>query len=349
MNITLQELVDLVGGKLVRGQGDLSLTGFESLKNARKSDISFLGNPKYADDLAKTKAGAVIVSQELIDSADTPGDTAVVSSENAVVAFDTVVRNYGAPKMEFCPGIHPSAVVEDEAQVDPAKVEIRANAVIGRGAIIGEGTRVGACATIGQESVIGEHCEIAANVSIREGSRIGNRVIIHGGAVIGGDGFGFEFVNGRHEKVEQLGIVRIEDDVEIGACTAIDRARFGETVIGEGTKIDDHVMIAHNVVIGKHCIIVSQTGIAGSSRVGNYVTLAAQVGIAGHVEIGDKAVLGGGTKVISDLEAGGTYFGYPAVPMKEELRSKMHVKRLGGLFARVKKLEKDQQSSGDES
>jgi len=156
-------------------------------------------------------------------------------------------------------------------------------------------------------------------------------------------------VNGRHEKVEQLGIVRIEDDVEIGACTAIDRARFGETVIGEGTKIDDHVMIAHNVVIGKHCIIVSQTGIAGSSRVGNYVTLAAQVGIAGHVEIGDKAVLGGGTKVISDLEAGGTYFGYPAVPMKEELRSKMHVKRLGGLFARVKKLEKDQQSSGDES
>ena len=348
MNLTLQELVDLVGGKLVRGQADLGLTGFESLKNARKSDISFLGNPKYFDDLAKTKAGAVIVSQELIDSADVPEDTAVVSSENAVVAFDTVVRNYGAPKMEFCPGIHPSAVVEDGAQVDPAKVEIRANAVIGSGTIIGDGTRIGACATVGQESVIGEHCEIAANVSIREGSRIGNRVIIHGGVVIGGDGFGFEFVDGRHEKVEQLGIVRIEDDVEIGACTAIDRARFGETVIGEGTKIDDHVMIAHNVVIGKHCIIVSQTGIAGSSRVGNYVTLAAQVGIAGHVEIGDKAILGGGTKVISDLEAGGTYFGYPAVPMKEELRSKMHVKRLGGLFARVKKLEKDQQSSGDE-
>lgn len=344
MNLTLQELVDLTGGKLIRGDLALSLTGFESLKNARSGDISFLGNPKYAGELSKTKAGAAIISTELVGSADAPESTALVEAENAVVAFDKVVRKYGAPRVEFCPGIHPSAVIADKVQIDPAKVEIAANVVVGWGAVIGDGTRIGACTTIGRQTVIGENCEIAANVSIREGSIIGDRVIIHGGVVIGGDGFGFEFVNGRHEKVEQLGIVRVGDDVEIGACSTIDRARFGETVIGEGTKIDNLVMVAHNVVIGKHCIIVSQTGIAGSSKIGDYVTLAAKVGIAGHVEIGDKAVVGGGAKVISNLEAGGTYFGYPAIPMKKELRTKMHIKRLGSLFSRVKKLEQDREN-----
>jgi len=343
MNITLQELVDLTGGELVRGDLAQCFTGFESLQNARSGDIGFLGNPKYAGELAKTKAGAVIISTELIGSADAPDTTALVKAGNAVVAFDKVVRKYGAPKVEFCPGIHPSAVIADEVRVEPDKVQIGPNVVLGRGAVVGEGSRIGACTTIGQQTVIGRDCDIAANVSIREGSIVGDRVILHGGVVVGADGFGFEFVNGHHEKVEQMGIVRIGDDVEIGACSTIDRARFGETVVGEGTKIDNHVMIAHNVVIGKHCIIVSQTGIAGSSRIGDYVTLAAQVGVAGHVEIGDKAVVGGGAKVISDLAAGGTYFGYPAIPMKKELRSKMHIKRLGGLFERVKKLEQERE------
>ncbi len=349
MKITLQDLVELVDGELVRGSGDLALTGFESLAKARQSDVSFCDNPKYGSDLSKTSAAAVIVSQELLDSVDVPETTAVVVAKNPSVAFDKVVRKYGAPVVVFCPGIHPSAVIGEGAQIDPAKSEICANAVIGAGVVIGDGTKIGACVTIGQEALIGQDCDIAANVSIREGSIIGSRVIIHGGVVIGGDGFGFEFVNGRHEKVEQLGIVRIEDDVEIGAVTTVDRARFGETVIGEGTKIDNHVQIAHNVVIGKHCIIVSQTGIAGTCKIGDYVTMAAQVGIAPHIEIGDQAVLGGGSKAISNLEGGETYFGYPAVPMKEELRTKMHLKRLGGLFARVKKLEKNQQASGDEA
>lgn len=346
MNLTLQDLVDLTGGKLIRGNLALNLTGFESLKNARSGDISFLGNPKYAGELSKTKAGAAIISAELVGSADAPESTALVEAENAVVAFDKVVRKYGAPRVEFCPGIHPSAVIADEVQINPAKVEIAPNVVVGRGVVIGDGTKIGPCTTIGRQTVIGKDCDIAANVSIREGSIIGNKVIIHGGVVIGADGFGFEFVNGRHEKVEQLGIVRIGDDVEIGACSTIDRARFGETVIGEGTKIDNHVMVAHNVVIGKHCILVSQTGVAGSSRIGDYVTLAAQVGVAGHIEIGDKAVVGGGSKVISDLEADGTYFGYPAIPMKEELRAKMRIKRLGSLFDRVKKLEQRRGNPG---
>ncbi len=343
MKLTLQELVDLIGGELVRGDLAQNFTGFESLQNARGGDISFLGNPKYAGELAKTKAGAVIVSTELIDAADAPDTTALVKAGNAVVAFDKVVRKYGAPKVEFCPGIHPSAVIAEEVRIDPDKVQVGPNVVVGRGAVVGDGTKIGACTTIGQQTVIGRDCDFAANVSIREGSIIGDRVILHGGVVIGADGFGFEFVDGRHEKVEQLGIVRIGDDVEIGAGSTIDRARFGETVVGEGTKIDNLVMVAHNVVIGKHCIIVSQTGIAGSSVVGDYVTLAAKVGVAGHVEIGDKAVVGGAAKVISNLEGGETYFGYPAIPMKKELRSKMFIKRLGGLFERVKKLEQERE------
>jgi UDP-3-O-[3-hydroxymyristoyl] glucosamine N-acyltransferase len=141
------------------------------------------------------------------------------------------------------------------------------------GAKIGKGTRIGAGTVVGENAVIGEDCEIGPNVSIREGCILGDRVIVHPGVVIGGDGFGFEFVEGRHKKIDQLGIVRVENDVEIGASTTIDRARFGETVIGEGTKIDNQVQIAHNVVIGKHCIIVAQVGISGSTRIGNYVTL----------------------------------------------------------------------------
>ncbi len=347
MKLTLQELVDLVDGKLLAGQEGLVLGGFESLKKADSRDVSFLGDPKYTDDLSKTKAGAVLVTQALFDSSQAPEGIALVVVENAVTAFDAVVRKYGAPVVGFCPGIHPSAVIGDGVEINADRVEVGPNAVIARGAIIGDGSRIGACTTIGQEAVLGNDCEIAANVSIREGSLIGKRVIIHGCTVIGADGFGFEFVNGRHEKVEQLGIVRIEDDVEIGASTTIDRARFGETVIGEGTKIDNKVQIAHNVVVGKHCIIVCQSGIAGSSVIGDYVTMAAQVGIAGHIKIGDKAVLGGGAKVISDLEGGGTYFGYPAVPMKEDLRIKMHLKRLGGLFKRVKKLEQDAEAPSD--
>lgn len=341
MKLSLLELVELVAGELLQGQLDLELSGFESLKKARSCDVSFLDASNYTDALSVSKAGVVIISQKLMTSIQAPETMALVVVENAATAFDKVVRKYGAPTIKFSVGIHPSAVIGEGSQINADKVEIGPNAVIGAGVVIGDGSSIGACATIGLQAVLGENCKIAANVSIREGSKIGNRVIIHSSTVVGADGFGFDFIDGCHEKVEQLGIVRIEDDVEIGACTTIDRARFGETVVGEGTKIDNHVQIAHNVIVGKHCIIVSQTGIAGTCVIGDYVTMAAQVGIAPHVEIGSQAVLGGGAKVISDLEGGQTYFGYPAVPMKEELRSKMHLKRLAGLFKRVKKLEQN--------
>ena len=227
----------------------------------------------------------------------------------------------------------------EDAILDPATVSIGACAVIEAGATIGNGTRIGSGAVIGRGAVIGADCEIHANVSVGYGCILGDRVELHSAVVIGADGYGYQLVDGRHQKMEQLGIVRIGDDVEIGANSCVDRARFGETVIGEGTKIDNLVQIGHNCVVGNHCIIVSQTGLSGSVRIGNYVTMAAKSGVGGHVHVGDQAVVGGGAGVISDVPPGEKVFGYPAKPMKEELRTKMFLKRLPGLIDRVKKLE----------
>jgi UDP-3-O-[3-hydroxymyristoyl] glucosamine N-acyltransferase len=183
------------------------------------------------------------------------------------------------------------------------------------------------------------HCKIHPNVTIRENSVIGNRVMIHSGAVIGGDGFGYEFSGGRHIKIPQTGIVQIDDDVEIGSNTTIDRARFGKTWIQEGTKIDNLVQIAHNVVIGKHSVIVSQAGISGSTRLGQYVTLAGQVGLVGHLEIGDQVIVGAQAGVSKNIPAKEIWLGSPGTPMQEQKEKFANINRLPKLFARVKKIE----------
>jgi UDP-3-O-[3-hydroxymyristoyl] glucosamine N-acyltransferase len=336
VNLTLQQLAELVNGEILRGDGGMELTGFASLREARGSDISFFGNERYAGDLAKTKAGAVLLKDRDVP---TPESCALVKVGNPVMAFDAVLRKYAVAKPSFQPGVHPTAFIADDAVLDSEKVSIGAHAVIEAGVEIGEGTRIGPGSVIGRDSKLGRNCEIASGVFIQYGSIVGDRVILHSGVVIGSDGFGFEFVDGRHRKIEQLGIVRLENDVEIGASTTVDRARFGETVIGEGTKIDNQVQIGHNVVIGKHCIVVAQSGISGSTRIGNYVTLAARVGIAGHLRIGDGAILAARSGVITDVDAGEKVFGYPSRPFRDAMRTSMFVKRLGSLFERVKKLE----------
>ncbi len=336
MQITVDELAELIDGKRLRGDGNHVLTGFAALDVAGPNDISFFGNARYAGQLASTKAGAVMLADE---TAEAPDDTALLLVENPVIAFDVIVRRYGVAKPEFVAGVHASAVIGDAVTLDTGKVSVGANAVIGDGAAIGDGSRIGAGVVVGEKVIIGEDCEIAPNVSLREGTVIGDRVIIHSGAVIGADGYGFEFVDGRHSKIEQLGIVRIDSDVEIGANTTIDRARFGETVVGEGTKIDNQVQIGHNVVIGKHCLIVAQVGIAGSTVLGDYVTLAARAGIGGHLKLGSKSTVGGKSGLITNLPEGETYFGYPAKPMKEDLRMQMRIKQLGRFFSRVKEME----------
>ncbi len=338
MKTTVAEIIELVGGKLLRGEPETELSSFASLDRADSSCVSFFGNAKYLDQLEATKAGLVLVP---VEEAPAPESSAVVLVENPVLAFDAIIREYGVKPPEFVAGVHEAAWVAADATLDESEVSVLANATVSAGAAVGKGSRIGSGAVLGEGVVVGEDCEIGANVTIREGCIIGDRVILHPGVVIGADGFGFEFVEGRHQKIEQLGIVRVESDVEIGASTTVDRARFGETVIGEGTKIDNQVQIGHNVIIGKHCIIVAQTGISGSTRIGNYVTLAAQCGVAGHLEIADQVTCGGRSGVIQSItEPGGTYFGYPARPIKEDRRESMRIKQLGGLLKRVKALEK---------
>jgi UDP-3-O-[3-hydroxymyristoyl] glucosamine N-acyltransferase len=333
MTFTLEQLATMSGGGLV-GDPGLKITGAASLAEATAGEISFFSNRKYVGLLRKTRAAAVFVPPDFAE----PISPAQIRVSNPAKAFEQVVLKFAPKPITFAPGIHPSAIVDPSAQLG-ARVSIQPHAVIEPGAKIGDDTIIGAGTYIGQETVIGASCLIYPRVTVRERSRIGSRVIIHSGAVIGADGFGFEMVDGRQEKIQQLGIVQIDDDVEIGANTTIDRARFGRTWIQQGVKIDNLVQLAHNVVIGKNSVIVAQTGISGSTRVGERVTMAGQVGIVGHVEIADGSVIAAQSGVSKSVP-GGTWFGYPAAPIDQVKQQIAWVRSLGKLFARVKEIEK---------
>ncbi len=334
--LTLSELAQWVDGDIVRGELDLSLTGMAALDAAGSHDVSFLGNEKYHPQFLVTKAAAVIVPRGVTQG---PDGTALIAVDNPTLAFSVVVRHFAAATRKFTPGVHPHASVDPTALLDPEKVRIHAGAVIMAGATIGDGSEIGPNCVVGEEVVIGKDCHLMANVSIRERCVLGDRIFLQPGCVIGSDGYGYEFSNGRHVKIDQVGTVEIHDDVEIGANTTIDRARFGKTIIGEGTKIDNLVQIGHNVVIGKHCLIVALTGISGSTKLGNYVTVAGQVGISGHVTIGDKATLAARTGVTTHLPGGVVYSGRPAKPFREDMKLRANLRRLPKLLERVKALE----------
>jgi len=337
MEIRVMEVVEMVGGRLAAGSPDRVLSGFGALDQSGEGDLSFYGNPKYQEAFQASRAGAVIVKTGTTNG---PEGAALIEVENPALAFDVVVRRFGAPEVPFVPGVHATACVAPDAEFDPARVSIGAYVVVESGCKIGNGTRLCPQVVVSQGASLGEDCLIYPHVAIREGSKIGNRVIIHAGTVVGADGYGYEFSGGRHVKIRQAGIVEIHDDVEIGANCSIDRARFGSTVIGEGTKVDNLVQIAHNAKIGKHCLIVAQCGISGSATLGNYVTLAAQSGVAGHITIGDGAIMGGRSGVIASLEGKQQYFGYPAKPMKEWARGEMYQKKIPSLLKRIAELEK---------
>jgi UDP-3-O-[3-hydroxymyristoyl] glucosamine N-acyltransferase len=333
VTFTLQELAAMSGGKLV-GDPALKITGAASLGEAVPGEITFYSDPRYGPLLRKTRASAVFVPPDFAGSI-APAQIRVCHPNKA---FEQVVLRFAPKPVTFTPGIHATAVIDPTAKMGK-RVSIQPYAVIEAGARIGDDTVIGAGSYIGHETVIGAACLIYPRVTIRERSRIGSRVIIHSGAVIGADGFGFEMVDGRQEKIQQLGIVQIDDDVEIGANTTVDRARFGRTWIQQGVKIDNLVQVAHNVVIGKHSVVAAQTGISGSTRVGEHVQMAGQVGIVGHVEIADGTRIAAQSGVSKSI-SGGTWFGYPAMPMPEARRQIAWVRRLGKLFARVKEIEK---------
>jgi UDP-3-O-[3-hydroxymyristoyl] glucosamine N-acyltransferase len=333
VNLKLRELAEMCGGE-VSGDAEATITGAASLAEATPGEITFYGNPRYLAAFRKTRASAAFVPEDFTEQII----GAQIRVANPTKAFEQVVLKFAPQPIFFAPGTHPSAVVAPGVSLGE-EVAIGPYAVIEPGVEIGAGARIGAHSYVGHETTIGAGTLIYPKVTIRERTRIGKRVIIHSGTVIGSDGFGFEMAAGGHKKVPQIGIVQIDNDVEIGANTTIDRARFGRTWIQEGVKIDNLVQIAHNVVIGKHSIIVAQVGIAGSVRIGSGVVIGGQAGIIGHIEIDDGTMIGAQSGVSKSLH-GGTWWATPTVPLKDAKEQLAWVRRLGKLFERVKALER---------
>lgn len=336
MELSFSQLVTLVGGNAVASL-ECTLTGMNTLAQAGEGELSFFGNERYLPDLRKTKASVVLVPIGFPERYEGKG---LIEVANPSAAFAEIMKRFTPPPREFTPGVHPSAQIDPSAKLNREKVSIGAFVVIEADAVIGDGTEIGAFSFIGREAQIGEQCHFFPRVSVMERSKLGDRVRLHSGVVIGADGFGYEFVGGKHTKIDQVGIVQIDSDVEIGANTTIDRARFGRTWVGTGTKIDNQVMIAHNCVIGKHCIIIAQAGIAGSTKVGDYAIIAAQAGVAGHLEIAPQVIVGAQAGVTKNLTKLGQYMGFPATPAREMREILVSQRKLPDLLSRVKELER---------
>ena len=334
--MTASQLAKLVGGCVLAGRDDVSVSGVAALEDATSRDATFFGNEKYLPALRESKAGVALVPTDFSEALPQIG--AVIGVTNPSLAFAAVVAALQPPLPPPPSGIHSTAVISSAAKLGK-EVTVHPYAVIEDGAEIGDHCSIGAHTFIGRETRLGAHCVVHPHVTIRERVAIGSRCVVHSGAVIGGDGFGFETVDGKHIKVPQVGGVEIGDDVEIGAGVTIDRARFGVTKIGEGTKIDNLVQVAHNVVIGPHCLIVAQAGISGSTRLGKYVVLAGQVGVVGHITLGDGVTVGAQSGVSKSIAPGVKVWGYPAEPIHDAAESLARVRRLPKLMARVKQLE----------
>ena len=329
----LKLIAHLIGGR-VMGDGDTLITGICGIREAKPGDLTFIANSRYLHLLETTRASAVITSEE-IRSARIP----VVQTENPSLAFAKLAQLMNPVDSERPRGISAKAVVGREVKLGK-DVAILPFAVVEDYAEIGDRTVLLAGTYVGRETRIGSDCLIYPHVTIRERVEIGHRVIIHSGSVVGSDGFGFATVKGIHHKIPQIGTVVIEDDVEIGACVTIDRARFGETVIGKGTKIDNLVQIAHNVVIGSNGILVAQAGISGSTTLGNNVVLAGQCGIVGHITIGDNVTVGAQSGVSKSVPANTVVWGYPARPLAKAKRVHAVVQQLPDLMKKVLELDR---------
>lgn len=336
--LTLREVAECVGAEVPSGILTKPITQGASLQEAEPGDVVFFEHPKYLKALRSTRAEVALVPKDFNEEVP----PILIRVDRPSLSFTKLLEKLAPQEKVYTPGIHPTAVIEPGAQVDPSAT-VQAHAMIEAGARIGARTLIGAHSVIGADCQIGEDCLIYPHAVLRDRTVVGSRVIIHSGAVLGSDGFGFQFVNGEHVKVPHIGIVQIEDDVEIGAGSTIDRARFGKTLVGKGTKIDNLVHLGHNVVVGPHCLIVAQTGVSGSSRLGKYVTLAGQSGIAGHVEIGEGAVVYAKSGVSRDVPPKEHLLGMIGVPVKEAREILAHYHRLPKTVARLKQLETEVQ------
>lgn len=310
---TLQELAEHLGGQ-VSGDPAILITGLGTLDSAVEGQITFLANTKYAGKVEKTKASAIVLPQD----AEQFGRSAIIVN-NPYLAFAKLLTLFTSPP-RIAKGVMPGAIIGEKVTLG-TDVTIYPGAYIGDGVQIGDRATIHPNVTIYEGVVLGDDVTVHAGASIRERSRIGNRVTIHNGAVIGGDGFGYAPDGDGWFKIPQIGIVIIEDNVEIGANTTIDRAAMEVTCIGRGTKIDNLVQIAHNCQIGENCIIVAQAGIAGSTKLGKHVTLGGQVAIVDHLTIGDNAMISGQSGVFNNVASGAVMSGTPAIHHQSRLKS----------------------------
>ncbi len=333
MGKTLKEIAAAINGKVI-GDEDMVITGVCSIKEARQGDITFLANPKYKAFIEKTRASAIITSK---DTEFPPKTT--IQTEDPSSAFTKVISMFMPYGVKHPVGIDQKASIDKNAKLAD-NVCVGACSVIEEGAVIAEGVIIYPNCYIGRNTKIGKAVLIYPNVTIRERSIIGKNVIIHSGSVIGSDGFGYVEVDGTYHKIPQTGIVAIEDDVEIGANVSIDRARFGQTVIGRGTKIDNLVQIAHNVKIGPNSIIVSQAGISGSTTIGKNAILAGQVGLVGHIDLGDNVIIGAQSGVRKSVPSNTILLGSPARPISEQKRIYACIRKLPELFNTLKRIKK---------
>ena len=332
MNITAAQIAEQLRGEVL-GDGSVPLTGFAPADSARPGDLTFAEKEAYFAAAEQSQAAAILVS-----GAFTSSRKVLIRVPNARVAVARVLPLF-FPEDERPQGIHPSAVIA-------ASAEVAATAHLGPHCVIGPRVRIGARSVLMGGNHLGRDCQLGddvclyPNVVIYAKSQIGHRVAIHAGTVIGSDGYGYVFDEGRHRKMPQVGTVIIHDDVEIGANAAIDRGALGATVIGAGTKIDNLVHIAHNVILGRHCLVMGQVGFAGSTRLGDFCVVASQSGISGHLKLGNQVTIGAKSGVMRDLADGEVVLGYPAVPDKQAKRQIIAVQHLPELLRRMRELEK---------
>ncbi|MBU0758963.1 MAG: UDP-3-O-(3-hydroxymyristoyl)glucosamine N-acyltransferase [Candidatus Omnitrophica bacterium] len=334
MKKTLKEIAAIINGEII-GDKETVVTGVCGIKEAQEGDLTFIANSRYLSLMNHTKASAIITSKD-VQQAPKP----IIRTDNPSIAFAKMVSLLAPNEAKRPKGIHPTAVLGDKVKLS-RNVAIGPHAVIEDNVEIKENTILYAGAYVGHHTKIGRDCIVYPYVIIRERIVIGDRVIIHGGTVIGSDGFGFSTVRGVHHRIPQIGNVIIEDDVEIGANVTIDRARFDKTLIKKGTKIDNLVQIAHNVVVGEHSIIVAQSGISGSTTIGKNVTLAGQSGVIGHITIGDNAVVAAQAGVTKSIPPRACVSGYPAKPHRLAKRINACVQNLPELYKKIKALEEE--------
>lgn len=340
----LSHIAEQIGGQLF-GDPDIEITGVAGIREAGDSDLTFLANARYENFMESTRAAAVVVGLNGRDYGRPH-----IRVGNPYLGYVQAIRllhGSGAPAVR--PGIHPRAIVSGTAQVGEG-VHVGAGSVIEDDARIGDRTVILPQAHVGCGSRLGEDCLLYPGAVVREKCTLGDRVILHCGAVVGSDGFGYVWDGERHQKIPHLGIVVLEDDVEIGANAAIDRGTTGETRVGAGTKIDNLVQVAHNVRIGEHSLLCAQAGVSGSSELGRRVTLAGQVGLAGHLKIGDGAIVGAQSGVERDVPENEFWFGYPAKDRHRAMREYASLGKLPELLRRVRQLEErlEQLDAGEE-